>query len=259
MPLQAENDDFCPLALQAALRVVIEHAARHAVLVQRDLAHPATGPQFHARTQQDRPVGCIHAGLGARRAAQIAGSRVDALRPPVVVAAQDRRIGRPPVPAQTVEAPRQRPAQLAERERRKRRLIGRIGGVSGEAGRAHVAIVLRVVGLQRRVVHRPVVGHAIQRAGAEVRGMHARPVRREVDRRAADGIEVDRRDRRLRRVDRIVLRQTAHIRVATELGVAAELVIRIAAGVCRVGDHRSLFQAENAHARAQQRPGERRA
>ena len=254
-----EDDERRPLALQPPLRVVVEHAARHAVPVQRDLAHPAAGAQLHARAQQNRPVRQVRAGLGAGGAAQIAGAGVDAPGAAVVVAAEDRCIRWPPVPALTVEAARQRPAQFAERERRQRRRIGRIGRVPGQARCARDAVVGRVVGLQRRVIHRPVVAHAVQRTGAEIRRMHARPVRREVDGRAAHGIEVDRGDRRVLRIDRVVLRQPPHVGVAAELGIAAQLVVGIAAGIGRVAHHRSLLQAEDAHARAQQRPGEGRA
>jgi len=73
----------------------------------------------------------------------------------------------------------------------------RIGGIAGQAGHAHHPVVLGVERLQRRVVDRPVIGDAVQRAHAEVRWMEAREVTRIQHGAAADAIKVGDLDRRV--------------------------------------------------------------
>ena len=84
------------------------------------------------------------------------------------------------------------------------RLVRRIGRVAGQAGDAHHPVVLRVVRFERRVVDRPVLGDAVQRLDAEVRGMQAREMRRVQDGAAAHAVEVGDLDRRVVLVDRVV-------------------------------------------------------
>ena len=154
--------------------IVVDRAGGHAVFVGGDLPHPAARAQFHAGANRLRPVGDIDAGLGALRAARRAVTEVDARRAPVILGGGNGGVGRPPVPAQLVHRPRVAHAGAAERQWRHRRLVGRIGGIAGQAGHAHHAVVLGEVRLQRRVIDRPVIGHAVQRTHAEIRRVHPR-------------------------------------------------------------------------------------
>ncbi len=95
-------------------------------------------------------------------------------------------------------------AGLAERDRRHRWLARRHAGIAGQARHAHHAVVLLVETLERPVVDRPVVGHAVQRLHLEVRRVHARPVCRVDHRAAADAVEVGNLHRRVVVVHRIV-------------------------------------------------------
>ena len=168
-----EHHHLCALMLFLAVFVVVDHAVRHAVGVDRDLAHPATRPEFHAAAQGDGPIGDVGARLGALGAAGRARPQVLALVAALVRAGYDGAVGRPPVPAELVEAAGDGLADAAEGQRRQGRLLGRIGRISGEAGDAHHAVVLGEVGLQGVVVHGPVVGHAVQGFHSKIRWMQA--------------------------------------------------------------------------------------
>ena len=112
-------------------------------------------------------------------------------QPSLVVAARDLQPGRP------------------DRQRRHRRVLGvrRIGRVAGQTGDAEVAVGPVEVRQQLEVVDRPVVGDAVERADAEVGRQRARPGAGEDDRRAADRVVHERRDRRVVLDDRVVLRR----------------------------------------------------
>ena len=208
---------------------------------------------------RERPVGDVGAGLGALRAARRAVAEVDALRAALVVGRGDGGVGRPPVPAELVHRPRVARAGLAERDRRHRRLVRRHAGIAGQAGDAHHAVVLVVEGLERPVVDRPVVGHAVERLHAEVRRMHARAVRRVDHRAAADAVEVGDLHRRVVVVDRIVGVAPAPVGADVEIGVAPRLpVAAVAREVGRLHPV-ALLEAEDAHPRLGEAPGDRRA
>ena len=92
-------------------------------------------------------------------------------------------------------------------------------------GHAHHAVVEVEEGLERGVVDGPVVGHAVEAPHAKVRGAEAREVGAPVDRAPAHGAVHQRRDRRPRVVDRIVLGQPPHVRLGAPVGVAVELPV----------------------------------
>src|SRR5690606_16926128 len=129
-----EHDDARLLALLAAVRVVVDDAVDEPVRADRDLAHAGPRPDFHSRAQRERPVGDVGARLRTLRAAREARARVDARAATLVVLADDRRVRRPPVPAELVEATRQRLAELAERQGRQRRALRRILRIGRIAG-----------------------------------------------------------------------------------------------------------------------------
>ena len=172
--------------------------------VDRDLANPAHRAQFDAGADRMRPIGDVGTGLGALRAARRAVAEVDAARPPLIVCRGDRRIRRPPVPAELVHRLAEPRAGFAERQWRHRRLMRRIGRIAGETRDTHHAVVLGEVRLQRGVVDRPVVGDPVERAHLEVRGVHARKMRGVHDGAAADAVEIHHLDRRIGVVDRII-------------------------------------------------------
>src|SRR6266446_9863774 len=101
-PLQARMTTSAGWNCSSPPGVVIDNAGGHAVLVDRDFADPAQRAQFDAGADRMRPIGDVGTGLGALRAARRAMTEVDAARPPLVIGRGDRRIGRPPVPAELV-------------------------------------------------------------------------------------------------------------------------------------------------------------
>ena len=199
-----DDDDFGRLEMLLAFAVVVDDAGRHAVLVERDLADAAERAQLDAGADRMRPIGDVGRGLGALRAARRAVAEIDAAAAAVIVGRGDRRVGRPPVPAELVHRLAEARAGLAERQRRHRRLFRRIGGIARKARDAHHAVVLGEERLQRLVVDRPVVGDAVERPHLEVGRMQARKMRRVHDGAAADAVEVHHLDRRIVVVDRIV-------------------------------------------------------
>src|SRR6185503_5790315 len=102
------------LEMLGAVAVVIDDAARQPVVAGRDLAHPAARAQLDARPDRQRPVGDVGAGLGALGAARRAVVHVDALGAALVGLGGDGGVGRPPVPAEPVEAAGIGHAGLAE-------------------------------------------------------------------------------------------------------------------------------------------------
>ena len=93
-----------------------------------------------------------------------------------------------------------------DRERRHRGVlgVGRIGRIARQARHAEVAVGPVEVRQQLEVVDRPVVGDAVERADPEVGREGPRPGAGEDDRRAADGVVHERRDRRVVLDDRVV-------------------------------------------------------
>ncbi len=190
-----DDDDFGGLELLDAILVIVHDAAGHAVLIGRDLAHPAMRAQLDACAQRHRPVGDVRARLRALRATRRAVAEIDAARPPLIIDGRNRGIGRPPVPAELVHGLREPRAGTAERLRRHRRIRRRRAGIAGQPRHAHHPVVLGKERRQRVVVNRPVIGDAIERLDAKVGRMQARPVRGVHHGRAADAVEVHHLDR----------------------------------------------------------------
>ena len=115
---------------------------------------------------------------------------------------------------------------------------GDFGGYAGSpviAGYAHHPVVQVEEGLERGVVDRPVVGHAVETPHAKVRGAEAREVRAPVDRAPAHRVVHQRRDRRRRVVDRIVLGEPPHVGLGAPVGVAMQLPVGRASADRRAG------------------------
>ena len=163
------------------------------------------------------------------------------------------------VPAELVHRLTEARARLAQRQRRHRRLLRRIGGIAGETGDAHHAIVLGEERLQRRIVDRPVVGDAVERADLEIRGVQAREMRRVHDGAAADAVEVHDLDRRIGVVDRIVGRPRAAIGTDGEIAEQARLPITPVARIIGRLHPIALLEAEDPHPRIGKAPRHRRA
>ena len=138
-----------------------------------------------------------------------------------------------------------------------RGLVRRIGRIAGQAGDAHHAVVLGEIRLERPVVDRPVVRHAVQRPHAEVGRVHAREMRREEDRAAADAVEVGDLHQRVVVVDGIVGVPRAAVGADVEIGVAARFPV--AAVGRKIGglDPVALLEAQDLHARFGEAPGHR--
>ena len=237
--------------------VVVDRAGGHAVFVGGDLAHPAARAQFDTGADGMRPVGDVGARLRALGAAGRAMTEIDARRPPVILGRRDRGVRRPPVPAQLVHRLGVTGAGLAQRQRRHRRLPRRIGRIAGQAGNAHHAVVFGKERLQRRIIDRPVVGDAIERAHPEIRRMHAREMRRVHDGAAADAVEVGHLHRRVVVVDRIIGRPRPPVRADVEIGVSPRLPVPPVAWEVGLLHPIALFQAEDFHPRLGQAPGHR--
>ena len=172
-----EDDDLCRLELLDAVDVVINHARRHAVFAGGDLAHAAVGPKLDFGADGMWPVGDVGARLRPLGAGRRTVAEIDAGGAAVVFGGCDRAVGRPPMPAEPVHRLRDLGAGLAQRQRGHRWFMRRVRGIAGKARDAGHAIVLGEKRLQRRVVHRPVVSHAVQRTDTEVGGVQARIMR----------------------------------------------------------------------------------
>ena len=254
-----EDDDLRRLELLDAVDVVVDHARRHAVFAGGDLAHAAVGPKLDAGADGMRPVGDVGARLRALGAGRRAVAEIDAGRAAVVFGGCDRAVGRPPVPAELVHRLRDLGAGLAQRQRRHRRFVRRIGGIARKARDARHAIVLGKERLQRRVIDRPVVGHAVQRADAEVGGVQARIMRRVHHGRAADRVEVHHLDRRVVVVDRIVARPLADVRADGVVAEHPRLVVPPVGRIVGLLHPVALLQAKDFHPCLGEAPGDRRA
>ncbi len=204
-----------------------------------------------------RPIGDVGRGLGALRAAGRAVAEVDAARPPLIVRRRDRRVRRPPVPAQLVHRLAEPRAGFAERQWRHRRLMRRIGRITRETRDTHHAVVLGEVRLQRGVVDRPVVGDAVQRAHLEVRGVHAREMRRVHDGAAADAVEIHHLDRRIGVVDRIIGGPRPAVGIDGEIAEQPRFPVPAVAGIIRRLHPVALLEADDPHPGIGQTPGHR--
>ena len=255
-PVGGERDNRRAGALHRSGTVIPGHAGRPALRIRLDLEHPCAGDQLRPRGDGLRPVADVGGAARAVRTAQIAGTAVVAGPAPHAMAfGVDRHIGRPPVPAQSVEGARHPLARLARRHRRHAaRRAGRIARVPGQAGDAHHAVVLLVIGGDVLVADRPVVADAVQRPCPEIRWPEARKMRAPEDRRAADGIVEKGLDRRVGVVDRVILRRGADVRVGVMGGLPGDFPVgtQRRRGV-RI-DPAALFEAGHPDARAGQPP-----
>ncbi len=186
-------------------------------------------------------------------------AEIDALRAAFVIHRGDRAVRRPPMPAKLVKPARQRRTRLAQRERRHHRFMRRIGGIAGQAGYAHHPVVLGVERLQGRVVDRPVIGDAVQRARAKIRRMEPREVTRVQHRAAADAVEVGDLDRRIGVIDRIVGIARSTVRAGMEIVELPRLPVASGAGIFGWLHPVALLKAEDVHLRLGQAPGHGRA
>src|SRR5260370_10362083 len=110
-----ENDDFSRLEMLDPIRIVVDHARRHAVFVGSNLAHSAARAQLDTGADRGGPGRDVGARLGTLRATGGAMAEVDARRPALVLHCSDLAVGGPPVPAELVEPTRQRRPRLAQR------------------------------------------------------------------------------------------------------------------------------------------------
>ena len=195
-----DDDDLRRLEVLAAVAVDPGRAGRQAPRVGLDLADAGAGHEPRAEGDRLGPVGQVGRRLGALVAARLAGAPLDA-RPAAVVGDRIDRVELgPPVPAELGVRPRDLQPGRPDRERRHRRVlgVGRVGRVAGQAGHAELAVGPVEVRQQLEVVDRPVVGDPVERADAEVGRQRARPGAGEDDRRAADRVVHQRRDRACR-------------------------------------------------------------
>ena len=164
-----QHDRSRLLLLQVAVGVVVENAVRQPVLAHRYLSDAAVRLQLRSHRQRLGPVGDVGRGLGAARAADVAGAAVVAGGATVVGRGENRRVRRPPVPAQLIEPHDHRLPHRVQRDRWSLTLrLGRISGIAGHACHAHDAVVEIEEGLQFLIAHRPVVRHSVQRLRLEV-------------------------------------------------------------------------------------------
>ena len=191
------------------------------------------------------------------RAGRRAMAEIDAARPALVIGGRDRRVRRPPVPAELVHGLADQRSGQPERLRRHRRMGQRRERIARQAGDAHHAVVLLEERLQRVVVDRPVVGDAVERLHPEVGRMQPRPMRGVHDGRAADGVEVHHLDRRVVVVDRIVLRAAADVRAGRPLAVELRFPVAPVARIFGLLHPAALVEAEDVHLGLGQRPRDR--
>ena len=194
----------CGLPAIAAGAVAIPDARRHAAF-HHDLLHHATGAQIDAAGDRARPIGQVGRGFRAAGAAELARAAVIAGCARAFGDGIDRGIGRPPVPAERIEAARRRGAQPAQRQRRHAaRFLRRIGGIARQPRDPEGVVVEIVIGLEIEIGERPVVPHSIEGSGLEIRRMQAREMRGPVDGRAADPVPHQRLESGAGIVDRII-------------------------------------------------------
>ena len=244
-----QHHDFGVLGLQVAVAVVVGGAGGAAGVVHQNLADAGVGNQAGALFEGLGPKDDVAAGGRAQVFADIGGASVPG-------GGADGVVRRPPVPAQFVEGLAQEFAAPADGQRRRGTGgLGRIGRVALQPADAVHPVVLVVVRFQLKVVHRPVVGHAVQRPQAEVGGMEAGEMGAPVDGAAAYGVVHIGRNGGVILVDGIVLRQAAEVGVGVEVGLPVQLGLGF---TDREGVERhpaALFQTDDLDAGLGEAPG----
>ena len=253
--IAGKYDHLGGLKLLDAVRVVIHDSRGHAVLICRDLAHPALRAQLDAGPPRRGPIGDVGARLRPLRASRCAMAQINAARASLVIHGGDRGIGRPPVPAEPIHRLGQHRAGAAERERRHRRISRRYAGIAGEAGDPHHSVILLEEPHQGVVIDGPVVGHAIQAAHAKVGRMQSRKMRRVHHGAAAHAVEVDNLDRRVVIVDRVILGPGADIWAGRIVAEDTRLPVAARAGIHGGIHPAALLEAEDVHPRVGETPG----
>ncbi len=216
----------------APAAVAVDRSARAARRVDGHLADAGAGDQPRAVPDRLGPVRQVDAGLGAVRAAGLAGPVPGAALQVAVVARRDRIRRRPPVPAERVHALRRLAPVRVDGERRQRR--GGAGWqrrIAAEAGDAEVDVGALVVRQQVVVGDRPVVADVVQRPDPEVGRQQAGEVPAVVQRRAAHAREHLRQDLRIGDLDRVVVGAGAQVRVVMPALRHLELPLRPVARV----------------------------
>ncbi len=249
---RVRRDDHHPRRLEVLGTIPVDprRAGGEALLVGLDAPDPRAGDEARSPGDRLRPVREVGRRLRALVAARLARAALDARPAPVVGDRVDRVELRPPVPAQLGHAARDLQPCRPDRQRRHRRVlgVGRVRRVAGQPGHAEIAVGPVEVRQQLEVVDRPVVGDAVERTDAEVGRKRARPRAGEDDRRAADGVVHERRDRGVVLDDRVVLRESADVRarrpVLARLQLPVELVARVVGAVEPV----ALLEAHDAEA-----------
>ena len=246
--VRGQHDDVRLGALGPALRVHVLRPREEPVPAEQEPRR--TRAREHARPVCDRlrPVGDVGRRLGALRASLHAGAPLRARVAPRVRRREDRARRGPPVPAEPVVRAHDIHHAAAERQRGQREVgalgIGRVAREAGDADLAGDAVVGR---LELLVREGPVVGDAVERPDAEVGRRQARPVAGVEHRRAADAVVHQRRDVRLRDVDRVVGRSRADVRVGRPLLGRLELPVGLRPGVVGAIGPVALLQADHVH------------
>ena len=162
------DDDLGPLVVFDPVGIEVGDTGRHVAVVHGDLADPAVGAKFDPGALRHGPIGDVGAALRPLGAARVARPEVQALVATVVRTGDDGAVGRPPVPAELVEAASHGLAHAAHGDVGQRWLVAGNRGVAGESRDADVAVVLGEERLQGEVVDGPVVGHPVEGLDAEV-------------------------------------------------------------------------------------------
>ena len=249
---RVRRDDHDPgrLEMLGAVPVDPGRAGGEALLVGLDPADPRAGDEARSLGDRLRPVRQVGRRLRALVAARLARAALDARPAPVVADRVDRVELRPPVPAELRHAAGDLEPGRPDRQRRHRRVlgVGRVRRVARQPGHAEVAVGPVEVRQQLEVVDRPVVGDAVERAHAEVRRKRARPGAGEDDRRAADRVVHERRDRGVVLDDRVVLRESADVRARRPVLAGLQLPVELVARIVGTVEPVALLEADDAEA-----------
>ena len=230
-----EHHGAGPHAVLDAVGVEPERPVHQAGGPDGDAGHPGAGHQSRPGGRRLGPVGEVERGLGPGGAPALAHPPPDALAHVLEPRGRDGLGARPPVPPELVHRPGHVQAGRPERVGRQREVLRRVGGVAAQPGHPDEGVDAVVVRREVLVADRPVVGHAVQRAHAEVRRQEPLPVRSVHDARAADGPEHAERRVRAAQLQRVVLRAAPHVRLPVprrageelELGLAARQLARL--------------------------------
>ena len=209
-----QHDECGLLEVFPSVPVDVVGTSRPPAAVERDLSHACARDESRFAAKRIRPVSEVGRRLRAGRTAALAHRAPLALRQPSVGSRGDRVRAGPPVPPETVHSLRSLPAHLADRVRRQRRRRPRwVRRVAAEPRDTHLDVDPLVVRQELLVGERPVVGHPVQRAHAEIRRDEPRPDRRVVNRAAADRVEHERPDLGRGHLARVVLGKRTDVRV----------------------------------------------